>query len=88
MLLNLSLTQTSLLILFIYLFFLFNNLNIPKVSPEDVLFLEKTIIPEFIKRSIAPMQSGKAAGPDSFPADFYKNISDKLVPLLHALHHF
>ena len=63
-----------------------HSLTQTKVSSDDVLFLEETLTPEFIKKSIASMQSGKAAGPDGFPADFYKKFSDKLVPLLHAMY--
>ena len=53
------------------------NINFPKISTEDRLLLED------ISSTIKCLKSGKAAGPDSLPSDFYKKSECKLLtPLL------
>ena len=71
-----SLTDESQLINF------FEKLDLPKVSPENNLKLDATLTLSEIKEAIQSMNSGKSPGPDGYPVDFYKKLSDQLAPLL------
>lgn len=44
--------------------------------------LDKPLQLEEILKGLQLMQSGKAAGPDGFPIDFYKRFANQLAPLL------
>lgn len=60
-----------------------SNLNIPKVLEEERVALEENITLEEISLAIKGMKSGKAAGPDGLPIEFYKKFESKLkAPLL------
>lgn len=53
------------------------------ILTEDRLLLEDDISLEDISNAIKCMKSGKAAGPDGLPSDFYKTFESKLLtPLL------
>lgn len=60
----------------------FENLDLPKVSPENNLKLDTALTLSEIKEAIQSMSSGKSPGPDGYPVEFFKRFSDQLAPLL------
>lgn len=52
-----------------------NNLNIPVLSIDNQRILEKPITMEEIAAAILSLNSGKSAGPDGFPAEFFKSFT-------------
>lgn len=56
-----------------------NKLDIPKMSKENENALNLEITKEEIEQAIDSMKSGKRAGPDGLPIDFYKKFKDKLI---------
>lgn len=63
----------------------FNGLNIPSISKDSQDSLEQEFSSEEIEVAISSMKSGKAAGPDGFPNEFYKAFSKQLSPFLSLL---
>lgn len=60
-----------------------DNLEIPSISEETKLELDKKLDATDINAAICNMKGGKAAGPDGLPIDIYKIFKDKLIaPLL------
>lgn len=60
-----------------------DKINIPTIADEVKQQLDAEITEEEISRAINNMRSGKKAGPDGFPIDFYKKFKSKLMkPLL------
>lgn len=57
-------------------------MDIPKFNPDLASDLDKDIVVEEIIDAIRSMQRGKSPGPDGFPSEFFKKISEKLAPLL------
>lgn len=51
-----------------------DKINIPTIADEVKQQLDAEITEEEISRAINNMRSGKKAGPDGFPIDFYKKI--------------
>ena len=63
-----------------------DNLNIPKLSEEDQIDLEKELTMQELSAAIDAMTAGKTSGPDGLPIDIYKKFKDKLLsPLLDML---
>ena len=63
-----------------------DNLNIPKLSEEDQIDLEKELTIQELSAAIDAMTAGKTSGPDGLPIDIYKKFKDKLLsPLLDML---
>ena len=60
----------------------FENLDLPKLSAESSLSLDKEINSKEIMEVISSLPNHKAAGPDGFSIEFFKKISSKLSPLL------
>lgn len=56
-----------------------NCLDLPQISGEDQMNLEKGIIGEEISAAIDAMTSGKTPGPDGLPIDIYKKFKEKLI---------
>lgn len=52
------------------------------MSPKDNLRLDAALTISEIKEAIHSMNSGKSPGPDGYPVEFYKKLSDQLAPLL------
>ena len=63
----------------------FDGLNTPSISEDSHNSLEQEFSPEEIEAAISSMKSGKAAGPDGFPNEFYKTFSKQLSPFLTLL---
>lgn len=60
-----------------------DGLNIPSISEETRLDLDRELEFEEIVNAINSMNSNKAAGPDGIPIDIYKEFKEKLIsPLL------
>jgi len=59
-----------------------DGLNFPQIDVAVADDLDKPIELDAILKGIQLMQSGKAAGPDGFPIDFYKMFAKNLAPLL------
>lgn len=60
-----------------------DGLNIPTISEETRLDLDRELEFEEIVNAINSMNSNKAAGPDGIPIDIYKEFKEKLIsPLL------
>lgn len=63
-----------------------DKINIPTVAGEISQHLDIEISEQEIIKTIDNMRSGKKAGPDGFPTDFYKKFKAKLVkPFLEML---
>lgn len=63
-----------------------NKLNIPEIPHNIKVDLDVEITKEEIAQAIDGMKSGKRAGPDGIPIDFYKKFKDKLLtPFLDML---
>lgn len=63
-----------------------DKITIPKVADDISQHLDAKISEEEIIKAIDNMSSGKKAGPDGFPTDFYKKFKRKLVkPMLEML---
>ena len=60
----------------------FENLDLPKLSAESSLSLDKEINSKEIMEVISSLPNHKAAGPDGFSIEFFKEFSSKLSPLL------
>lgn len=60
----------------------FNNLELPSIDETDKSALEGNITILEIDSAIKKLKTGKAPGPDGYPAEFYKKFSAKLTPLL------
>lgn len=60
-------------------------LPIPTVAPDLVEKLERPITQAEVALAISSMQSGKSAGPDGFPVEFFKKFSALLSPQLSAV---
>lgn len=57
------------------------SLHVPSLDPVIADMLEKDLSALEIISAIRSMQSGKSPGPDGYPADFFKRLSDQLAPL-------
>jgi len=62
----------------------FERINLPKVGEEQNKLLTSEITDEEIKRAISHLKPNKAAGPDGFPSEWYKEMKDLLVPMMKA----
>lgn len=63
-----------------------DKLNIPTIAEDFVQQLDCDISEDEIVKVIDNMSTGKKAGPDGFPIDFYKKFKGKLVkPILEML---
>lgn len=60
----------------------FQNLDLPRVPPDDNQTLDTPLTLPEIKEAISSMSSGKSPGPDGYPVEFYKRFSNQLAPLL------
>lgn len=65
---NLYMSQTSACPAEIQAFF--NQLEIPRISPEDRITIDSNISSDEIIKAINSMQNGKAPGPDGLPIEF------------------
>ncbi len=59
-----------------------SKLEMPFLEDSDKSALEGNITVFEIDSAIKKLNSGKAPGPDGYPAEFYKTFSAKLAPLL------
>ncbi len=59
-----------------------DSLDIPRIDAAVADDLDKPLQLDEILKCLHLMQSGKAAGPDGFPIDFYKMFAKQLAPLL------
>lgn len=59
-----------------------DNLDIPHIDAAVADDLDRPLELDEILKGLQLMQSGKAAGLDSFPSDFYKRFAKQLVTLL------
>ncbi len=55
-----------------------DSLDIPHIDAAVALDLDKPLELDEILKCLQLMQSGKAAGPDGFPVDFYKRFAKHL----------
>ena len=62
----------------------FERINLPKVGEEQNKLLTSEITDEEIKRTISHLKPNKAAGPDGFLSEWYKEMKDLLVPMMKA----
>lgn len=60
----------------------FQNLNVPILSPEQILLLEKQITLEEVCAAVKSLRTGKSPGPDGFPNEFYQCFCKLLSPIL------
>ena len=60
----------------------FTNINLPNLSPEQVALLDKSVTQEEVKNAIRSMKTGKSAGNDGFPVEYYKEYIDIIAPIL------
>lgn len=60
----------------------FDSCNLPILSQEDRDFLNAHLSIMDIQQTISTLKCGKAAGPDGYPAEFYKEFRDLLTPYL------
>ncbi|MBN3289039.1 LIN1 transcriptase, partial [Polypterus senegalus] len=61
-----------------------DKLQIPQIDAISVEELDKPLSLSELLDAIKSLQGGKAAGPDGYPAEFYKKFSAQLAPLLLA----
>ncbi len=58
----------------------FEHLKLPKLSEEDVEYLERPITLEEVNKTIQSLPMGKTPGTDGIPSEFYKQFSEDLGP--------
>lgn len=58
----------------------FEHLNLPKLSEEDMRYLERPITLEEVNKTIQSLPSGKTPGIDGIPSEFYKRFAEDLGP--------
>ena len=63
-----------------------DRINIPVIDPQVQAEIDAALAPQEITQAINSMHSGKAAGPDGFPIEFYKACAEKLVPILGSVY--
>ncbi len=61
------------------------QLNLPQINEQQQQALNKPITCAEINEAIDDIPSGKAAGPDGFPPEFYKAFKDIITPLLSKM---
>ena len=54
----------------------------PKLSTEQIEWLDSPITESEIRGAVSCMKTGKSPGVDGFPAEFYKQYIDILAPIL------
>lgn len=59
-----------------------DSCNLPTLTQEGKNFLNADLSILDIQDAITSLKSGKAAGPDGYPGEFYKEFSDLLSPYL------
>lgn len=64
----------------------FSNINLPKLTPDQVEVLDNPITENEIRTAISGMKSGKSPGLDGFPVEYYKQYIDILAPLLQEVY--
>lgn len=60
----------------------FTNIDMPKLSTEQIEWLDSPITENEIRRAVSCMKTGKSPGVDGFPAEYYKQYIDILAPIL------
>lgn len=60
----------------------FTNIDMPKLSTEQIEWLDSPITENEIRRAVSSMKTGKSPGVDCFPAEYYKQYIDVLAPIL------
>lgn len=63
-----------------------DSLDAPSLSPDTRLSLNQPLTISEIQTAINSMHSGRAPGPDGFPAEYYKIFSSRLVPILKSMY--
>ncbi len=58
----------------------FEHLKLPKLSEEDVEYLERPITLEEVNKTIQSLPTRKTSGIDGIPSEFYKQFSEDLGP--------
>ena len=56
--------------------------NFPKLNQEEIENLNRPITSTEIETVIRNLQANKSPGPDSFTAEFYQKLREKLTPIL------
>uniref|UniRef100_A0A8C5GMF3 Reverse transcriptase domain-containing protein n=1 Tax=Gouania willdenowi TaxID=441366 RepID=A0A8C5GMF3_GOUWI len=58
-----------------------NNLNLPQLTIEQKTTLDSPLTLQELQNALDSMSTGKAPGPDGFPAEFLKHFWSMLAPL-------
>lgn len=57
-------------------------INLPEVRDDQNEHLIQEITDEEVKTAISNLRPNKAAGPDGFPSEWYKEMRDLLTPVM------
>lgn len=60
----------------------FDLIKLPKVKDDQNRILIREITDEEIKKEISNLKPNKAAGPDGYPSEWYKEMKDLLSPII------
>lgn len=62
------------------------SLKLPKVKEDENKLLTSEISEKEIRKAIAHLKPNKASGPDGFPAEWYKERKDHLIPKMKTIY--